>query len=137
MIKPKARDYGLEFLLGFDGREHVFDDGYWVKFDIKEVEKTKERPHGLYYSFTLHAPDGTRLLGFDNAHAVPPTGSKFNKQPVEHDHWHRTETDHGRPYAFQDVVTLLTDFEREVARILGEKKASATLASTREKGKRK
>jgi hypothetical protein len=31
---------------------------------------TPERPHGLKYSLTLHAEDGARLLGFDNAHRI-------------------------------------------------------------------
>ena len=56
-------DYGLKFLLAFDGRVHHLEEGYWLKFEIKRVEATKERPHGLSYSFTLHAPDGTRLVG--------------------------------------------------------------------------
>ena len=75
----RAPDYGLEFLLAFDGRIHHLEDGYWIKFEIERVEATKERPHGLSYSFTLHAPDGTRLVGFDNAHGVPVKGSRFNQ----------------------------------------------------------
>ena len=34
------------------------------------------------------------------------------------DHWHRTETDEGRPYAFKDAETLLDDFFDEVERVL-------------------
>ena len=45
--------------------------GHWVKFVVFQTEVTVERPHGLSYSLTLlHAPDGTRLVGFDNAHPV-------------------------------------------------------------------
>jgi hypothetical protein len=73
-------DHGLEFLLAFDGRVHVFEEGYWVKFEIKRVKSTKERPHGLSYSFTLHGPDGKRLLGFDNAHGVGTKGSRLKKR---------------------------------------------------------
>lgn len=29
-----------------------------------------ERPHGLSYSLVLRAPDGERLVGYDNAHPV-------------------------------------------------------------------
>ncbi len=29
-------------------------------------------PHGIRYALTLHDRYGTRLLGFDNAHAVKP-----------------------------------------------------------------
>jgi hypothetical protein len=40
---------------------------------------------------------------------------------VEADHWHRTQDDPGRPYAFTDAETLLGDFFDEVARILTER----------------
>lgn len=135
MIKYKKVEYGLEYLLAFDGRVHVFEDGCWVKFEIKRVDKTKERPHGLYYSFTLHAPDGTRLLAFDNAHGVPAQGAKFKKRPVAQDHWHRTETDPGRPYKFRDAETLLTDFESEVERTIAARGGSSLVVSTKEKSK--
>ena len=75
---------------------------------------------GLDYSFTLHGPDNRRLIGFDNAHSVPATGSRFNKRPKEMDHWHRTETDEGRPYAFKNAETLMDDFFDEVERVLAE-----------------
>lgn len=135
MVKRDKVDYGLEYLLAFDGRLHIFEDGCWVKFEIKRVAETKERPHGLYYSFTLHAPDGTRLLGFDNAHGVPAQGSKFKERPSAHDHWHRTETDPGRPYKFKDAVTMLTDFETEVDRIIAARGGSSQVVSTKEKNK--
>ena len=71
----RAADYGLEFLLAFDGRIHHLEEGYWIKFEIDRIKVTKERPHGLSYSFTLHAPDGTRLVGFDNAHSALAMGA--------------------------------------------------------------
>jgi hypothetical protein len=37
------------------------------------------------------------------------------------DHWHRTETDAGRPYAFKDAETLIDDFFNEVERVLRER----------------
>jgi|SRR6185312_13430946 len=63
-------EHTLEFLLAFDGRIHHLEQGYWLKFEIKRIEPTPERPHGLRYSFTLHNADGKRLMGFDNAHGV-------------------------------------------------------------------
>lgn len=36
------------------------------------------------------------------------------------DHWHRTETDAGRPYQFKDAETLLDEFFEEVERVLHE-----------------
>jgi hypothetical protein len=113
--------YGLELLLAFDGRVHHLEEGYWLKFEIKRVEASKKRPHGLSYSFTLHAPGGTRLVGFDNAHGVPTRGSRFRAAPQASDHWHRTETDPGQPYAFKNAETLIEDFFNEVERVLGER----------------
>ena len=114
----EAQAHTLEFLLAFDGHIHWYDQGYFTKFEVKKVEPTTERPHGLRYSFTLHAPEGPRLMGFDNAHAVPFVGSRFAKRQPEADHWHRTENDPGRPYAFTDAAALLFDFFAEVERIL-------------------
>ena len=85
------------------------------------MDATQERPHGLSYSFTPHARDGTRLVGFDNAHGVPVPGPRSKERPSAIVHWHRTETDPGRPYAFEDVPTLLKDFFDEVQRVLAER----------------
>jgi len=122
-------DYTFEFLLAFDGRIHHLEEGYWIKFEIKKVEATKTQPHGLSYSFTLHAPDGTRLAGFDNAHGVPTPGSRFKKRPPASDHWHRTENDPGRPYAFRDVETLIDDFFNEAERVLAERGIGTTVVA--------
>ena len=73
----------------------------------------------------MHAPNGTRLVGFDNAHDVPATGSTFGRQAQATDHWHRTERDAGRPYVFRDAETLLDHFFDEVERVLGERGVSA------------
>ena len=67
----RDRDPGLDTLLDLDGDTlFVDDEGHWVKFVVARTEVTPERPHGLRYSLTLHAPDGGRLVGFDNAHPV-------------------------------------------------------------------
>ena len=117
----EPQDHTLKFLLEFDGRTHWYEGGYHVRFEIKRVKATPERPHGLRYSFTLHDPDGRRLVGFDNAHTVQPRGSRYNKRAEAADHWHRTGNDEGRPYAFQDAETLIEDFFNEVARVLTER----------------
>jgi hypothetical protein len=78
-MKKVAPEHALEFLLAFDGHRHHYPEGYYAKFEIKRTELTPERPHGLRYSFTLHGPDGARLLGFGNAHAIPPVGSRFKE----------------------------------------------------------
>jgi hypothetical protein len=122
-----SRDHTLEFLLAFNGRIHHLEQGYRIKFEIKTVEATKARPFGLSYSFTLHAPNGTRLVGFDNAHGVPVLGSRFRRRSPASDHWHRTESDPGRPYAFKDAATLLNDFLDEVERVLAERGVGMTV----------
>ena len=108
-MNSRTGDHALEFLLAFDGRIHHLNGGYWLKFEIKRLATDRQRPHGLSYSFTLHAPDGTRLVGFDNAHRVPATGSRFKRAMPTSDHWRRKENDPGRPYEFADADTLLQD----------------------------
>ena len=111
-------EHSLEFLLGYDGREHVLADGYFLRFEVKQVQKSERVPHGLSYSFTLHGPDSKRLLGFDNAHAVRARGNRFLARPVAADHWHRTHDDKGRPYRFESAEKLVADFFGEVERRL-------------------
>jgi hypothetical protein len=118
--------------LAFDGRIHHLEDGYWIKFEIKRVRAAKERPRGLSYSFTLHGPDGTRLVGFDNAHSVPATGSRFKRPPDANDHRHRTENDPGRPYRFKDTETLIVDFFDEVKRVVSERGIGTTVVKVEE-----
>jgi hypothetical protein len=108
-----------------------------LKFEIKRVEATPERPHGLRYAFTLHDPEGNRLMGFDNAHSVPPLGSRYRQADVEHDHWHRTADDSGRPYAFTTADQLIADFFAEVTRVLAEHGIDDTVVGEDDATKRK
>ena len=117
-MRTLGTEHTLEFLLAFNGRVHRYAGGYWLKFEILRVTPSEARAHGLDYSFTLHGPDNRRLIGFDNAHAVPAKGSPFKKRPKAMDHWHRTETDAGQPYAFKDAEHLIDDFFDEVERVL-------------------
>src|SRR5437762_13803900 len=48
-MADSSSDHTSEFLLAFDGRIHHLEEGYWVKFEIKTVEATKMRLHGLSY----------------------------------------------------------------------------------------
>ena len=93
--------------------------GHWVKFVVVRTEATAERPHGLSYSLTLHAPDGERLVGFDNAHAVREGRGPGRRRSGEHDHRHRLRTI--RSYEYTDAVTLLGDFWKEVDEVLRER----------------
>jgi hypothetical protein len=73
------------------------------------------RPHGVSYSLTLHAPDGTRLVGFDNAHAVRSSRGPAGKSK-EADHRHRLGGT--RPYRYVNAVQLIEDFWAEVNAVL-------------------
>lgn len=131
-----GEEHTLEFLLAFNGLIHVLEEGYRLKFEIARTAPNPERPHGLRYSFTLHDPAGRRLIGFDNAHAVAPTRT-FAPRPVEHDHWHRTENDAGRPYRFSTADTLLADFFAEVRRALAERGISDAVIDVETAGGRR
>jgi hypothetical protein len=113
-----GRDLSLDTLLLLDGESFVADaDGKcWVKFVVKQVAVSPERPHGLNYSLTLHDEDGERLLGFDNAHAVREGSGPEARTRIEYDHKHSGEK--VRFYAYADAVTLLADFWTEVEAIL-------------------
>lgn len=119
-----SKEAGLDYLLGLDGSiEFQNDDDYWVKMDVTRMPVTVERPHGIKYSLTLHAPNSTRLIGFDNAHGgIKPEGSRFlhagKKYP--YDHKHRNATDTGVLYEFNTAYQLLSDFYAEVDRVLKE-----------------
>jgi hypothetical protein len=108
-----------------DLHDEVIDqeDGYWVKLEAWEVMPNQHIPHGVRYSLTLHEPTGTRILGYDNAHAVKPKGYKFAGQRLSYDHRHRFVKDVGVPYLFTDAHQLLADFFREVDLVLREVKS--------------
>jgi len=77
--------------------------------------------HGIRYSLSLHDKYGTRVLGYDNAHAVkPPKKFKFAGQRLPYDHRHRTSSDKGVPYTFESAQRLLEDFFAEVDRVIKE-----------------
>lgn len=80
-------DAKINWLLGFDGAVWLFDEGYAAKLEISIAEggPSPAIPHGLRYSFTLHAPGtegglGERIYGMDNAHS--PDGD----DPHDHEH---------------------------------------------------
>lgn len=57
------REETLLTLLAYDGLVYVLEYQYWLKFSVHEVEPSARMPHGVGYSFTLHTPDGERVLG--------------------------------------------------------------------------
>ena len=122
MSKAK-KDHIFDTLLELDGIEMFVDEkqSYLTRFRAKQIEPTKEKPHGINYSLTLHDPAGKRVLGYDNAHATKATDGPGGKKTQSQDHIHRYDTI--RPYKFKDVATLLTDFWENVDKILTEKGA--------------
>ena len=123
MGSQRSPAIGLEYLLGLNGNIEVQNDvGYWVKMEVFSVDVTTQRPHGIRYSLTLHAPDNTRLIGFDNAHSVKPSGSRFKHagKRFPYDHRHRHATDEGVLYEFDTAYQLVSDFYAEVDRVLKE-----------------
>ncbi|WP_230281031.1 DUF6516 family protein [Croceicoccus sp. Ery15] len=117
----ETHDSSLDALLPLDGEIFVIDPAgdHWVKFEVKRVEPSTERPHGLRYSLTLHGSDGERLVGFDNAHPVASGSGPGAKRPAAFDHKHRLRTI--RPYDYADAASLLADFWKEVEAVLAER----------------
>src|SRR5262245_16036886 len=102
-----TRDTGLDALLALDGEMFFIDpDGkHYVRFVVKAVPPSAERPHGLSYSLTLHGEAGERLVGFDNAHAVRERAAPGARRRRVRNHRHRLRTI--RPYDYKDAATLL------------------------------
>lgn len=119
-MNEPPRDRSLDALLDLDGQVLVIDPvgNHWVRFVARRVPVTAEKPHGLDYALTLHGPDGSRLVGFDNAHPVAPTAGPSGRRRAQHDHKHRHRTI--RPYDYKDASTLLEDFWSEVEAMLKE-----------------
>ena len=73
---------------------------------IFDMTLQKSADPGLDYllGLTLHAPDNTRLMGFDNAHSVKPSGSHFKHagKQYPYDRRHRHISDEGVLYPFDN-----------------------------------
>lgn len=117
----RKRDLSLDTLLLLDGETFLIDESgkHWVKFVVKAIPVSPERPHGLNYSLTLHDEKGKRLLGFDNAHPVREGSGPGVRTRIEHDHRHGRGT--VRFYAYQDAATLMADFWTEVEKVLQDR----------------
>lgn len=119
MIKAR-KDHSLDTLLDLDGETFFVDEkkSYCVRFQVTVIEPTVEKPHGIDYSLTLHDPKGERILGYDNAHPTQATDGPGGKKTRSQDHRHRYNN--VRPYSFIDAATLVTDFWRNVEKLLKE-----------------
>ncbi|MFV2059612.1 MAG: DUF6516 family protein, partial [Gammaproteobacteria bacterium] len=82
-------------------------------------EPTIECPHGIKYCLTLHDQMGKRLLGFDNAHPVKlRSQGRFSGRRIIYDHIHTVSNNQVEPYIFESAEQLITDFFREVDKVL-------------------
>lgn len=108
---------GLETLLDLDGETFPMDSGFWTKIEAKRVETTEHIPHGIRYSLTLHDKHNTRILGYDNAHAMKPRRKRYGAKRVVWDHKHEREIT--TAYEFESPEQLLIDFWNDVRRMIG------------------
>ena len=115
-------DAELELLLSLDGTSYEAAAGYVVEFMARRTNKTPERPRGVGYALVFRPREGEPYVRFDNAHAVARPGGRFVRASKAYGHWHRSESDPGRPYAFTTAAQLLDDFWREVRRVMNEKR---------------
>lgn len=112
-----ARDHSLDTFLDLHGQTVGVDEaGHGVQCVVQRTAVTSDRPHGLRYSLTRPAPDGTSLVGFANAHPIPARQRSRQRQRGESDHQHRFRT--VRPSPYTDAVTLLAAFWDAVDRVL-------------------
>lgn len=114
--------WDLAALLDMDGMRGEIGGGYWYKIEARAVARSPEMPHGVRYSLTLHAVDGPRVFGIDNAHAPDVTGGRRGPgrlRKVEYDHRHLGER--VSYYEYVSAADLLADFFAAVDRILEAK----------------
>ena len=114
--KYKRDDASLELLLNLDGEVFPMDKGCWTKFEVKRVTPSRNIPHGIKYSLTLHDRHNRRIIGFDNAHAFKPKRKKFGARKVTWDHKHHQER--VSAYEYESAGQLLEDFSLAVEKYL-------------------
>lgn len=114
-------NFDLENLLNLDGEIFPMENGYWTKFEAYRVEPNEHIPHGIRYSLSLHDKNKTRVVGFDNAHAVKPKRRRYGARKVTWDHRHNLER--VMSYEFETVGQLLEDFWAAVEEFMGERDA--------------
>jgi len=102
----------LDNLLMLDGETFALENGYWVKFEAKQVAVNSEIPHGIKYSLTLHDRHNQRVIGYDNGHSYKPRRGKYGAKKKTWDHLHRKMEVF--PYEFSSALQLIEDFWKSV-----------------------
>ena len=110
--------FDIETLLNLNGEIFPMENGYWTKFEAYKVEPSKQIPHSIKYSLSLHDRNNERIIGFDNAHAIKPKRKKYGARKTTWDHKHQREEI--TPYEFETAGQLLEDFWAAVETFLGE-----------------
>ena len=112
---PRAPARARDALPGLRGRTLFINGiGHRVKFVALRTETTAERPHGLSRSLARHAPDGRRLVGFDNAHSAGRRRGRGARRRRGSGHGRRMRAI--RPHGCRGPTTPPGDFRRERAR---------------------
>ena len=111
-------DHGLELLLELDGEIFELERGFWVKFEVRQVPRRREIPHGIRYSLTLHDRTNRRVLGYDNAHAVLTRHRKRKSSIRDHRHFGQLV----EIYCYTTAGKLLEDFYIDVNRLLNKER---------------
>jgi hypothetical protein len=78
--------------------KRYLEDGSFQEIKIWQVPKSKDRPHGLKYSFAYIVND-ERVIGYDNY-----------KHKIDHRHYQNKEY----PYEFQGLKKLWQDFIHDI-----------------------
>ncbi len=82
-----------------------FSDGSFQEIKIWKVDKRKDKPHGLKYSFA-YIVNNERVVGYDNAEGKG-----------DHKHYKGKEY----LYKFDNLETLWRDFKKDIERYKGGK----------------
>ena len=82
-----------------------FSDGSFQEIKIWKVDKKKDKPHGLKYSFA-YIVNNERVVGYDNAEG-------------KGDHKHYKGKEYS--YKFDNLETLWSDFKNDIERYKGGK----------------
>ena len=79
-------------------------DGAIIEIKIWQVQKSKDKPHGMKYSFAYIRGD-KRFIGYDNAEGKGD---------------HRHVEDREMPYEFKNVDQLFADFYQDIMELRSE-----------------
>ena len=84
--------------------KEIAEDGDIIEIRIWGVQESKDKPHGIKYSFA-YIREGKRLIGYDNAEG-------------KGDHKH--VGDREIPYEFKNVDELFQDFYQDITKLSRE-----------------